>query len=59
VPGRDRLAQPGDEFQGGMEVAFEVTADLVKVLPGPGDVDAGQVVVGGPDQDQLAGAGVK
>ena len=42
-----------------MEAALYVAAYLVEVLPRPGDVDAGQVVVGGPDQDQLAGAGMK
>ena len=59
VPGCGRLTQSRDEFQGGMEAAFYVAAHLVEVLPGPGDVDAGQVVVGGPGQDQLAGAGVE
>ena len=42
-----------------MEFGFDVLAHLTEVLVRPGDVDARQVVVGGPDQDQPVRASVK
>jgi hypothetical protein len=50
---------PGNELEGGVEAGFHVLAHLAELLAGPGDIDAGQVVVGGPDQDQPPGAGME
>ena len=47
MPGCDRLTQSRYQFQGGGEAALYTAAHLMEVLPRAGDVDAGQVVVGG------------
>jgi len=57
--GCDRLTQARDELECGTELEFDVLAHLSELSVRPGDIDARQVVVGGPDQDQPVGASVK